>query len=67
MLSLEDSGSRMSRLAKADLLYDELLSIDHVLDRIASVTVDDVSSLARQLFTQRQTLAVVGPFDSLPG
>ena len=34
VLGLEDSGSRMSRLGKAELVYDELLSIDEVLDRI---------------------------------
>ena len=67
VLSLEDSGSRMSRIAKAELLYDELPSIDEVLRRVSAVTLDDVNSLARSLFAQRQTLAVVGPFDTLPG
>lgn len=66
VLSLEDSGSRMSRIAKAELLYDELPSIDDVLRRVAEVTLDDVNALAQRLFTQEQTLAVVGPFDSLP-
>ena len=66
VLSLEDSGSRMSRIAKAELLYDELPSIDEVLQRIADVTVDDVNALARELLRRPQTLAVVGPFDSLP-
>jgi predicted Zn-dependent peptidase len=67
VLSLEDSGSRMSRIAKAELLYDDLPSIDTVLQRVADVTLDDVNALARELFTQPQTLAVVGPFDALPG
>ena len=40
VLSLEDSGSRMSRIAKAELLYDELPSIDEVLQRVADVTLD---------------------------
>jgi predicted Zn-dependent peptidase len=57
----------MSRIAKADLLYDELPSIDEVLDRVAAVTLDDVNSLARSLFTQKQTLAVVGPLGSRTG
>jgi predicted Zn-dependent peptidase len=61
VLSLEDSGSRMSRIAKAELLYDELPSIDEVLRRISAVTLEDVNSLAGQLFRQKQTLAVVGP------
>jgi predicted Zn-dependent peptidase len=66
VLSLEDSGSRMSRIAKAELLYDELPSIDEVLRRVADVTLEDVNALARSLFRQPQTLAVVGPFDALP-
>ncbi len=66
VLSLEDSGSRMSRIAKAELLYDELPSIDEVLHRVEDVTLDDVNTLARNLFRQAQTLAVVGPFDVLP-
>jgi predicted Zn-dependent peptidase len=67
VLSLEDSGSRMSRLAKAEMLYDELPSIDDVLRRIDEVTLEEVNTLARTLLTQEQTLAVVGPFDALPG
>jgi predicted Zn-dependent peptidase len=61
VLGLEDSGSRMSRLGKAELVYDELLSIDEVVRRIEAVTLDDVSVLARELFTQPEILAVVGP------
>ncbi len=61
VLALEDSGSRMSRIAKAELLYDELPSIDEVLRRISAVTLEDVNALAAQLFRQKQTLAVVGP------
>ena len=49
--ALEDSGSRMSRIAKAELLYDELPSIDEVLRRVDDVTLDDVNTLARSLFT----------------
>jgi predicted Zn-dependent peptidase len=67
VLALEDSGSRMSRIAKAELLYDELPSIDEVLRRVDEVSLDDVNALARRLFRQQQTLAIVGPFDSVPG
>jgi predicted Zn-dependent peptidase len=66
VLSLEDTGSRMSRIAKAELLYDELPSIDEVIRRIDAVTVEDVQVLAKELFSQQETLAVVGPFDALP-
>ncbi|HSE72765.1 MAG TPA: pitrilysin family protein [Nocardioidaceae bacterium] len=67
VLSLEDSGSRMSRIAKAELLYDELPSLDEVIDRIDAVTLDDVRLLAKELFDQPETLAIVGPSDDLAG
>jgi predicted Zn-dependent peptidase len=61
LLGLEDSASRMSRLGKSELVYDELLTIDEVVRRIEAVTLDDVATLARELFTQPEMLAVVGP------
>ena len=61
VLGLEDSGSRMSRLGKAELVYGELLSIDEVLERIESVTLEDVRTLAGELFSQPELMAVVGP------
>jgi predicted Zn-dependent peptidase len=61
VLGLEDSGSRMSRIGKAELVYDELLSIDEVLERIEAVTVEDIKALAAELFAQPEILAVVGP------
>ncbi|HSV40276.1 MAG TPA: pitrilysin family protein, partial [Nocardioidaceae bacterium] len=64
VLSLEDSSSRMSRIAKSELLYDELPSIDEVIRRVEAVTLHDVHLIARQLFSQPETLAVVGPSGS---
>jgi predicted Zn-dependent peptidase len=61
VLGLEDSGARMSRLGKAELVYDELLSIDEVIARVDAVTLDDVRQIASQLFTQPEILAIVGP------
>ncbi|MDX6327324.1 MAG: hypothetical protein QOK15_3678 [Nocardioidaceae bacterium] len=61
VLGLEDSASRMARIGKAELLYDELLGIQDVIQRIDAVTLEDVHALARSLFRQPETLAVVGP------
>ena len=46
---------------KAELLYDELPSIEEIIHRVDVVTLDDVHTLARSLFRQPETLAVVGP------
>jgi predicted Zn-dependent peptidase len=61
VLGLEDSGSRMSRLGKGELVGDPLLSIDEVIERIDAVTLDDVRLLAKELFSQPEILAIVAP------
>ena len=61
VLGMEDSGSRMSRLGKAELLHDDLLSLDEVLARIDKVTLEEVRTLAGELFARRELLAIVGP------
>jgi predicted Zn-dependent peptidase len=63
VLGLEDTGSRMSRLAKSELLYGDLMSVDELLARVDRVTLDEVNAIASDLLTQPMSLAVVGPFD----
>ena len=62
VLGLEDTGSRMSRLGKGELLYDELLSVDELLARIDAVTPDEIADVAAEVLGQRMSLAVIGPF-----
>ncbi len=61
VLGLEDTAARMSRLGKAELVHDELRSIDEVLHRINEVELRDVQELSARLFDQPEILAVVGP------
>ena len=64
VLGLEDTGSRMSRLGKAELVYGELLSVEEILEKIGSVTLDDVKSVANEVLMAEPTLAVIGPFET---
>ena len=61
VLGLEDSGSRMARLGKSEIVYGELLGTDEVIARLDAVTLDDVRRIAAELFSQPEVLAVVGP------
>jgi predicted Zn-dependent peptidase len=63
VLGLEDTGSRMSRLGKGELLYDELLSVDELLARVDAVDADQVNTVAAELLTRPTSLAVIGPVD----
>jgi predicted Zn-dependent peptidase len=65
VLGLEDTFSRMVRLAYSQLVEGELLPVDEVLRRIDAVTVDEVATVAGQFLAGPRTLAVVGPFDGL--
>ncbi|MEV4413986.1 pitrilysin family protein [Catellatospora sp. NPDC049609] len=63
VLGLEDTGSRMSRLGKGELLHGDLMSVDELLRRIDAVTLDDVNHIAAKILTVPMSLAVVGPFE----
>lgn len=63
VLGLEDQGSRMARLAKAELVYGDLPGVDELLARIDAVTLDEVREVAAAVLSGTPTLAVVGPFD----
>ena len=62
VLGMEDSGSRMSRLGRSELVSGEFLDIDETLGRIRSVTAAQVQELARELAAAPRTITVVGPF-----
>ncbi len=63
VLALEDTGSRMSRLGRAELVSGEFQDIDETLRRIKAVTAAEVQELARELAASPRTVTVVGPFE----
>jgi len=64
LLSLEDSGARMSRLGASQLLYREVLPVETVLERIEAVSAEEVAAVACAIADGPRVLAVVGPFDA---
>jgi len=59
MLSLESSHSRMSKLAKDELIYGKRTSLEQMLTHIDRVTVDQVSTVGHELFGMTP-LAITG-------
>ncbi|MCX6449875.1 MAG: pitrilysin family protein [Actinobacteria bacterium] len=64
VLSQEDTGSRMSRIGKSELVYGQVMSFDQILQEIVDVTPEQIKEIARQSLPISPTLAVVGPFRS---
>ena len=65
VLGLEDTASRMSRIGKSELNYGRHLSVEETLERIDSVTAEDVAELARDLLRRPLTTAIVGPYEDV--
>ena len=64
VLALEDPGSRMSRLGRAEMVTGEFQDIDESLARVNAVTREQVQELARELASRERVITVVGPFEN---
>ena len=62
VLGLEDTGSQMSRIGKAELVHGEVLPVDEILARIDAVTPDDVRAVADDVLRRPLSLGIIGPF-----
>jgi predicted Zn-dependent peptidase len=62
VLSQEDSGSRMSRIGKNEIVYGQVMDFDEILKAIARVSTEDIREIASEFLVKPPTLALVGPF-----
>ena len=66
MLSLESTSSRMSNLARQELYFDRFTTMDEMLEKIESVTRDEVQKIAQEFFrTEDIALAMLGRLGDL--
>jgi predicted Zn-dependent peptidase len=66
MLSLESSTARMSNLARQEMYFDRFFSLDEIIERIESVTADQLQTMAEDLFQQNKiAVTVLGNLDRL--
>jgi predicted Zn-dependent peptidase len=62
VLSQEDSGSRMSRIGKNEIVYGQVMDFDDILKAISRVSAEDIREIAGEYLNGTPTLALVGPF-----
>jgi predicted Zn-dependent peptidase len=60
-MSFETSSSRMSRVSSMVSTHDRVYSIEEQLQRLLDVTLDDVISVARDIFSKPYSICQVGP------
>ena len=59
MLSLENTASRMSNLARQEIYFERLFGLDETLQGIEAVTIDDVQRVSADLFRDGALAATV--------
>ena len=64
VLSQEDTGSRMSRIGKNEIVYGHVMGFDDILKAVSNVNGQDIREIANAYLTKTPTLALVGPFKS---
>ncbi|HTM39413.1 MAG TPA: pitrilysin family protein [Terriglobales bacterium] len=66
MLSLESSTARMSNLARQEMYFDHFFGLDELIERIESVTAEDVRATAEEFFRQEMlAVTVLGNLNGL--
>ncbi|HEV2349046.1 MAG TPA: pitrilysin family protein [Terriglobia bacterium] len=66
LLSLESTPSRMSNLARQEMIFGRHISLDEIAAGIDAVTTADVRDVARDLFVRDEiALTVLGPLHGL--
>ena len=63
-LGMEDSGSRMSRIGRSQLLHGEIRPIEDILKQTDDVTLADVRKVIDRLLAAPSCVALVGPVDA---
>ena len=65
LLRMEDTRSVALWLGGQSLMRKEVLTVDEVVEKIDSITTDDLHQMAKDLIVpERMSMAVVGPFRS---
>jgi len=60
MLSLENTGSRMSHIARQEIYFGRTFKLDEILAGIEAVRAEDVPRIASDLFRGKVTMSVLG-------
>jgi predicted Zn-dependent peptidase len=60
MLSLENTGSRMSHLARQEIYFERRFSLDEIIAGIEAVTDDDVCRISDKIFSGGLGVSILG-------
>ncbi len=62
LLSLESTDSKMSRIARSEIYYDEYVPIEDIIEKVDAVSAEEVQEAAKNIFKDDLfTFTFLGP------
>jgi len=65
LMSLESSSSRCEQVARQLLVYGRLFTTEEIVAKLESITCDDISRVAKRLFSTTPTVTALGPISKV--
>lgn len=65
LMGMESTGARAERVGQQMLLYDRVVSVEELVEKIENVTPERLAGLARRVFASAPSLATVGPVTAM--
>lgn len=66
LMALESTSSTAEVIARQTLLYNHVIPTEETVERVESVTADDVQKIAQQIFTSNPTYTLLGDLKDYP-
>lgn len=60
LMSLESSSATAEVLARQMLIFDRIIPVDEMVQRIEKVTLDDIQNVAQKIFSTKPTYTLLG-------
>ena len=64
LMALESPSSTAEMLARQMLIYNRIIPVAEMVERIERVTLDDIQRLAQQIFSSKPTYALLGAVEN---
>jgi predicted Zn-dependent peptidase len=66
LMALESSSSTAEVVARRHILYNRFIPMEEIIDKIESITKDDVMSAAQMIFGSPMTYTLLGNLKKYP-
>ena len=66
LMALESSSSTAEVLARQMLIFNRIIPVEEMVERIEKITKEDIRATANAIFSSKPTYTVVGDIDGYP-